>query len=172
MFRRRFRESIVVMFRPRKLPGGKEIWNKTKQTIQSIFLKFLERKKGVETNGKMYLDISRTFQVKLNEDCKCQFDQKRRPVCVFWRMSICRDWYWMILPHISLCPPSSIIILIVREGVLNGGTQTRPDVLVISSTLIFDVCQFWRICYHCSSLWKTPLGRIIAPERQCIFYSI
>ena len=58
------------------------------------------------------------------------------------------------------------------KGGSYGGTQTRPDVLVISSTLIFDVCQFWRICYHCSSLWKTPLGRIIAPERQCIFYSI
>ena len=58
------------------------------------------------------------------------------------------------------------------KGGSYGGTQTRPDVLVISSTLIFDVCQFWRICYHCSSLWKTPLGRIIARERQCIFYSI
>ena len=122
------------MFRPRKLPGGKEIWNKTKQTIQSIFLKFLERK-GMETNGKIYLDMSRTFQVKLNEDCKCQFDQKRRPVCVFWRMSICRDWYWMILPHINLCPPSSIIILIVREGLMEA---LRPD----QTSLLFPVLWY------------------------------
>ena len=131
-----FGEGIVVMFRHRKLPGGEEIWNKTKQTIQSIFVKFLERKSngGKRQNILSYensivilvsmidmirVKITGTFQVDTLSKSRLQMSiWSKAAVCVSFEE--CQyaetDIGWYCPP--SLYPFIHYIIWILREALM------------------------------------------------------